>query len=254
MLRRAMPLADPSVVPDLIVDLEIFRRALAGFQRRGIRHRVPYLLTPAIERASRDAAIVDTVSALLGGEPWVMWGPNIREDVPNEAGAWHVDCESIHWPTVTVVVGLGGCSADNATRCIPRSHRLGRHPTPRPSHEAQAMLAEARAVDPACDRIETFQGFGNSRFYVFDAAAWHAGDPAKSAGRKLLFLHYQRASDRRIPCMRNYVETSWFDYPAAYFAPHGGENRTLYRVPEGDSVRRTWRGALYRLRHGSARG
>ncbi len=253
MLRQTLPLADPSVIPALVDDLEVFRRALAAFERRGVRRRVPYLLTDAIRRVSFDASIRAAVSAVLGEEPWVMWGPNIREDVPNQAGNWHVDCESIRWPTLTVVVGLDGCHGGNATRCIPGSQRLHRHPPPLPSHETGALLADARALDSRCDRIATFDGFGNGRFYVFDAAGWHAGDPAASRGRKLLFLHYQRAAEPRIPYMRDYVARTWFDYPAEYLSSNGSENRTVYQAPEGDSVRRTVKGMLYRLRYGSER-
>jgi len=189
------------------------------------------LLTDAIRRTAFDPAIVGMVAEILGeDEPWVMWGPNIREDVPNQAGCWHVDCESIRWPTVTVVVGLEGCRAANATRYVPGSHRFGVPPSPLPSAEQQAILDEARAIDPSCRRIATFEGFGDGRFYLFDAGGWHSGDPEVSQGRKLLFLHYQRASDPRIPYMKDYENGLWFDYPATYLASDGLPNQELYGV------------------------
>jgi hypothetical protein len=255
MLRQALPLADASVIPALIEDLEVFREAMAAFLRQGAERRVPYLLTDAIRRVAFDAAIVEAVSAVLGiAEPLVMWGPNIREDIPNQAGCWHVDCESFHWPTITLALGLSGCHGGNATHYIPGSHRLGRHPAFRPNGEAAATVADAQALDVRCDRVCSFEGFDNGKFYLFDAAGWHAGDPAVSAGRKLLFMHYQRASAPRIPYMLDYGEGRWFDYPAVYLSSGGRENRALYATPSS-SDRMTWtlRGALYRLRHGVAR-
>jgi hypothetical protein len=228
-LRRARPLHDESVLPELIEDVAVFRDALDAFRREGVTRRVPYLLTESIRRIAFDPAIVSTISSILGeDEPWVMWGPNIREDVPNQAGNWHVDCESMRWPTITVVVGLEGCRAGNATRYIPGSHRLGVQPTARPSAEQAAMVEEARAIDRRCDRVSTFEGFSDGWFYVFDAAGWHSGDPEVSHGRKLLFLHYQRASDPRIPYMKNYEKGLWFDYPATYLSSGASVNQALY--------------------------
>lgn len=252
MLRRSLPLDDSGILPELIKDSAVFVEAIAKLQRRGIKRRVPYLLTRAIRRVAGNPAILHAVGALLGRqEPWVMWGPNIREDIPNQAGNWHVDCESVRWPTVTVVVGLAGCHDGNATRYIPGSHRLGRGPTPRSSVAVDAIVADAAALDPSCDRVVTFEGFGDGRFYVFDAAGWHCGEPAAAAGRKLLFLHYQRASEPRIPYMFDYQESKWFDYPATYFSSDGRENRKLYPITAGDRrARPTLRGLYYRLCNG----
>ena len=254
MLRQALPLSDPCILAPLLADVSVFGDAIADLHRRGVTRRVPYILTDAIRRAASDSAILRTVSAILGAnEPWVMWVPNIREDVPNQAGCWHVDCESVRWPTISVVVGLAGCHDGNATRYIPGSHRLRLHPEPRPSEEGPAMCADARAVDARCGPASTFAGFGDSRFYVFDAGGWHCGDPAASAGRKLLFLHYQRASAPRIPYMRDYEKALWFDYPAAYMSGDGKANRALYALPSGgDQSTTTLRGLLYRWRHGVA--
>ena len=226
MVEQAAPLADPSVLPELIADRATFERAFADLRARGLERCVAYIVTDAIRRAAQDPAILGAVGAILGpGEPLVMWGPNIREDVPNQAYNWHVDMESWHWPTVTVAVGLRGCSAGNATRYLAGSQRLSHPPEPVP-HDAVPPGGESLP-------LQTFRGFGDGRFYVFNARGWHCGDPRAAAGRTLLLMHYQRASERRIPQMRDYGRGLWFNRPAAYAAiPHDtAARRTMYRAP-----------------------
>ncbi|MBI1357551.1 MAG: hypothetical protein GC160_24690 [Acidobacteria bacterium] len=251
MVRRALPLADRSGIPALIEEAELFDAAIARFRRRGQLRRVPYLATPAIRRVSRDPGLLGAVGAILGGGPWVMWGANIRRDVPNQASLWHVDAESALWPTLTVVIGLRGCHAGNATRYIPHSQRLGVNPPALPESDGAAVVEAAAALDRRCDRVETFEGFGDGGFYLFNAAGWHCGEPTASAGRVLLFLHYQRADEPRIPYMWDYGQGLWLDYPAPYVASQPGENKALQPIPRGKGAsRRTLRGWFRRLRHG----
>jgi hypothetical protein len=184
------------------------------------------------------------MQAVLGERvPLVMWGPNIQRQVPNAAGRWHVDIESWHWPTVTVVVGLAGCTAGNATRCIAGSHVLSRQP---PTTVSDAVaLRNARAIDGRCDAICQFEGFGDGFFYVFNARAWHRGDHVAAGERLVLFLHYQLAQDPRVPYMKDYRHGTWFDTPAAHMMVNGSDscsgvpNDSLYPRP-----RRKLRGYL----------
>jgi|SoiMethySBSTD1v2_1073268.scaffolds.fasta_scaffold1755110_1 hypothetical protein len=120
-LAQARPLADPSVLPALLADEPAFAAALESIHAEG-RRGVPYLLTDAIRRVARDATILATVETILGPREWVMWGANIRRATPNQAQAWHVDLESLLWPTVTVAIGLAGCTPESATSCIPGTH------------------------------------------------------------------------------------------------------------------------------------
>ncbi len=203
-LAQARPLDDRSVLPALLADEPLFAEALSATQAEG-RHAVPYLLTDAIRRVARDASILDTVKAILGTRDWVMWGANIRRATPNQAQVWHVDLESLLWPTVTVAVGLEGCTPQSATWCIPGTHRLRKAP---PLTEA-GVLAQGRP--------EQIAGFGDGNFYVFDARVWHQGDPANSRERVVLFTHYQRAADPRIPLMLDYVGQTWASEASPYF-------------------------------------
>ncbi|MEP7367022.1 MAG: hypothetical protein ABI972_27500 [Acidobacteriota bacterium] len=205
-LAQSSPLADPSVLPALLADEPLFTRELASFQSGG-RHAVPYLLTDAIHRVAQDPALLSSVEALLGTREWVMWGPNIRRATPNQANLWHVDLESLLWPTITVAIGLAGCTPQSATWCIPGTHLRQQAP---PLTEA-AVLSHGPP--------EQISDFANGRFYVFDARVWHRGDPAFSRDRVVLFLHYQRAADPRIPLMDDYVLQTWKPEPAPYFTP-----------------------------------
>ncbi len=192
-------------MPELLADEPRFAGALESMHAQG-RLGVPYLLTDAIRRISLDASILATVEPILGTREWVMWGPNIRRATPNQAHAWHVDLESFLWPTVTVAIGLAGCTPESATWCIPGTHLSGKGP---PRVEA-AVLRHGNPVQIA--------DFGDGRFYVFDARVWHKGDPATSRDRVALFIHYQRADQPRIPLMVDYERNLWARKASPYFA------------------------------------
>ena len=219
-LAQARPLADPSVVPKLLVDEQMFADALESMRAEG-RQGVPYMLTDAICRIAQDASILVAVEAILETSQWVMWGANIRRDTPNQAHQWHVDLESFLWPTVTVAIGLAGCTPEAATWCIPGTHLSGKGP---PSKEASVL---------AHGHPEQIEGFGNGRFYVFDARGWHRGDPATSRERVVLFIHYQRAEEARIPLMVDYQRQLWAKEASPYFTTVARERlcTDLARLP-----------------------
>ncbi len=230
----AEDLADPSVIEALLRDEPLFQQAVDQLRAEG-RASVPYLLTEAIRQVAQDAAILRTVVPILGSDEWVMWGANIRRATPNEAHRWHVDLESFLWPTVTVAVGLSGCPPESATWCIPGSHRLSTAPTAAGDDtDTRRVVAKANCGEP-----EQIAGFGNGRFYLLDARVWHQGNPATSRDRVALFLHYQRASEPRIPAMRDYRRHDWSKEPAAYFAAPGVNevNQSVYQPPLAHRLR-----------------
>ena len=216
-------LGRPGLVAELRRDLPRYQVEIDRLRAEGV-HRVPYLLTEPIVAAAHDERILAVASALLGTGELVMWGPNLQVGTPNEAGLWHTDLESWLWPTVTVVVGLRGCGEANSTQCVPGSHKLPAQPWAIADNtRAAAVLAGARYLDPRCGEIQRFAGFADGRFYAFDAKCWHAGAQSASAGRELLFLHYDRADRPRIPYMKDYEDHTWFGFPAAYLSvPAGG--------------------------------
>lgn len=174
---------------------------------------------------------------------WVMWGSNIQTGTPNAAGAWHVDLESFLWPSLTVAVGLEHCTTANATRYIPWSHLLDTTPSALNDREDEAeALAATRSLDPRCDRVVEPAGFGDTTFFGFNARGWHSGNPTASMRRTMLFLHFQRASEPRVPLMLDYERKQWSRTPAPYIvgpSVAGGRNdveREVYRPP---SRRRT---------------
>jgi len=228
-LGAAIPLADPSVVPSLLADEPLFDQAVQAIQAEG-RRTVPYLVTDAIRRVAQDPAILHTVEAVLGTRNWVMWGANIRRATPNAAHVWHVDLESLLWPTVTVAIGLAGCSPQSSTWCLPGTHLLR---TPPPLAEADVLRGR---------RPEQIAGFGDACFYVFDARVWHRGDPAHSRQRVMLFTHYQRASDPRIPLMVDYVRQTFAAEPSPYFTtvPPANVCTDLAQVPYRHRLNLWW--------------
>ena len=231
-LRESFALSDPTPLPELCRDVAQFDRKLAEWQALGYA-RTPYLFTAAIERVAHDAAIRMVVEALLGTDGWVVWGPNILRETPYAASRWHVDLESQYWPSVTVAIGLSGCSAESAIWCLPGTHLLARTPAwSGDDSDTDRVVRSARRTTPEVGGPEQFQGFGDGRFYVFDARTWHRGDPGASADRLVLFLHYQRADARRVPLVLDYMRHRWSREPAAYIAGPGARPVTMVaRVP-----------------------
>ena len=240
IIRSSFPLADGKLVEELRRDVPRYAVEVTRNKTDKL-FRVPYLLTQSIVNATHDLNILRVVSAALGTDELVMWGPNIQRGTPNEAALWHTDIESWFWPSITVAVGLSGCSQENSTICVAGSHKFPVQPwSVAHNWENDDIVAAARHIDSACDKIENFRGFAPGRFYVFNARTWHCGVPLTSGTRELLFLHYQRASDPRIPYFKNYDLRTWFDFPAAYWKVNNGKsfevNQSIYPTEEMEFV------------------
>lgn len=231
-LRESFELADPSPLPELRRDAGLFDAELAEWQARG-HARVPYLFTDAIEHVARDAAIVAVIEGVLGTSRWVTWGPNILRETPNAASRWHVDLENRYWPSITVAVGVGGCSATTATWCLPGTHRLTRTPFSFGDEGGdERVLRSARRTTSDCGPPEQIVGFGDGRFYAFDARTWHRGEPGTSTDRLILYLHYQAADAGRVPLMLDYARHRWSPEPAPYRpGPGVAPVTTVARLP-----------------------
>ncbi len=215
---------------DLIGDSKLFRDALEENIKSGYK-QIPYINTETIIKVAHDPNINEVISCLLNGDRWVMWGANIREGTPNEAHLWHVDLESWLWPTITVVIGIEGCSTNSATYCIPGSHKFSKAPDY--SVNSNIKSGESVITHQYDSKAEQFIDFGDGQFYVFNAKSWHRGSLEKSINRRVLFLHYQRASDPRIPFMVDYDKHLWSKQPAPYIIGNGkGRAREdVYTLP-----------------------
>eukprot|EP00550_Attheya_septentrionalis_P008651 CAMPEP_0198294292 /NCGR_PEP_ID=MMETSP1449-20131203/21659_1 /TAXON_ID=420275 /ORGANISM="Attheya septentrionalis, Strain CCMP2084" /LENGTH=330 /DNA_ID=CAMNT_0043994201 /DNA_START=92 /DNA_END=1084 /DNA_ORIENTATION=+ len=216
-LPGTFPLVDaPAQVYAVLRDSAMYQLEVA---RNKKLFRVPYIMTQSIMEAANDENIVKVVSAILDTEDLVMWGPNIQEKTPNQANFWHTDLESKVWPSssVTVFVGLkGGCFEKCSTICIPGSHKLAQEPwSVDGNNEHSESVLKAAQMFNASLQMDNFAGYDTGRFYVFDAQTWHAGNNF-SDDRIVLILHYQKASDPRIPYMRSYMESTFFDFPAPF--------------------------------------
>jgi hypothetical protein len=236
-LRESFALSNPTLLPELCRDVAQFDRKLAEWQALGYA-RVPYLFTAAIERVAHDAAIRMAVEALLGTDRWVVWGPNILRETPNAASRWHVDLESQYWPSVTVAIGLSGCSAQSAIWCLSGTHLLARTPAwSGDDSDTDRVVRSARRAKPEVGPPVQFEAFGDGRFYVFDARTWHRGDPSASPDRLVLFLHYQPANARRVPLVLDYMRHRWSREAAPYIAgPAATPVTAVARVPLREHV------------------
>ena len=235
-LRESLALSDSAPLSQLCGDAALFDAKLAEWGVRG-HARVPYLFTEAIERVARDAAIRAVIAALLGTDAWVVWGPNICRGAPQAASRWHVDLESRYWPSVTVAVGVSGCSAEAATWCLPGTHLLARTPFSCGNDaDTDRVVQSARRAQPGCGAPEQIAGFGDGRFCAFNARTWHRAEPGMT-NRLVLFLQYQPADARRVPLMLDYRRHRWSRKPAPYRAgPSATPVTTVARLPMRERV------------------
>ncbi|WP_420861311.1 phytanoyl-CoA dioxygenase family protein [Algirhabdus cladophorae] len=237
-LSQSFDLANPFAMEGLVADSAAFEAEVATLRAQG-RRTVPYRITDAIRAVAHDAALVEVMTTLLGSSDWVMWGSNIRIGTPNEAHQWHVDIESVHWPSITVAVGVKGCREENATRVISGSQAI-----PVVTLEAvdqaqdEAVLRAARTKGKTDAQILSPQGFGDGKFFVFDARAWHAGVPNQSNDRCILFMHYQRADALRVPQMKDYSKGTFFRHPAPFIDGTGRANPKVSAGPYASRLER----------------
>lgn len=231
-LRRSFALADPSPLPQLCRDVAVFDAQRAEWQAAG-HTGIPYLFTDAIEHVACDAAIRAVVEAVLGTDAWVVWGPAILRETPDLAMRWHVDLDARYWPSVSVAIGLSGCSANTVLSYLPGTHRLGRTPPPfGNAADTVRVLRSARRTHPECGPPEENEGFADGRFYAFDGTTWHRGAPGTTTTRLVLFLHYQDASAERVPWMLDYKRHRWSPEPAPFRAGPGTTPvTTVARLP-----------------------
>ena len=244
-VTHAAPLADPSITTALLADRSVFDNALAEIEAAG-QTRVPYLVTDSIRHVAQDAALRAAVRTALGTDEWVMWGSNIRAATPNAAHHWHVDLESFLWPTsVTVAIGLAGCVPEGATWFVPGTHL-------RTSAPAGGTEPPGGPLDE--QRVQV-QDFRDGFFYAFNARCWHRGDPTRSAGRVILFTHFQRAAEPRIPTMLDYRVNEWSREPASYLASPQctAVNTSVHRPPLLNRVKGWVQRAARAARPGAAR-
>lgn len=231
MVPETFELANKNIIPELVADIPMYLTEVKR-NRADELFRIPYLLTESIIEAAQDPHMLEVASAILGTDDLVMWGPNLQSDTPNEAWLWHTDVEAWHWPSVSVFIGLEGCNSDNSTKCIPRSHNFPCQPWLAADNTSdEATLEAAKIFGGPETSIDQFNGFSDGKFYVFNAKCWHSGHRELSKNRKLLFIHYDKASNFRMPYMKNYIERTWFDYPAMYIplknTPKSKVNRKL---------------------------
>ena len=245
-LRESFALSDPSPLPQLCRDVALFDEKVADWQAAG-RSGIPFLFTDAIEHVARDSAIRAVVEAVLGTDAWVVWGPTILRETPDAASRWHVDLDARYWPSISVAVGLSGCSAKTVLSYLPGTHRLERTPfSCGDDADTDRVLASARRTNPNCGPPEENAGFGDGRFYAFDAKTWHRGAPGTTTSRLVLFMHYQAANADRVPWMLDYKRHRWSGEPAPFLAGPGATAvTTVARLPVReralDLVGRLWR-------------
>ena len=228
LIRETFPLANTRTIPLLLTDYRMYKTEITRNHASNL-YRIPYLLTESIIEVAHDPNILRAVSGILGTGELVMWGPNIQCNTPTGSEMWHTDIESWLWPAVSVIVGLESCNSDNSTKCIPSSFKIDTQPWRAANNADDALvLKAANILNPECKNIEQFENFADGRFYVFDAKNWHAGALYPSRGRTVLLMHYDKASSYRIPYMENYMERTWFDYPAVYIPINKNDKRDFF--------------------------
>lgn len=217
-LRESLALADPSPLPQLCRDAALFDAKLEEWKAAGYTG-IPYLFTDAIAHVAHDAAIRAVVEDVLGTEKWVVWGPAIFRETPDAAARWHVDLDARFWPSISIAVGLSGCSPETVLSYLPGTNRLERTPFSwSDGTDTDRVLRRARRIRPDCGPPEETTGFGDGRFYAFDGKTWHRGAPGTTATRLILFLHYQQAGADRVPLMLDYKRHRWSREPSPFLA------------------------------------
>lgn len=193
-VRRACELRD-RVMPHITlpnaqpVDLQTFE------QRPWFKSL--HALVPEYYDVACHPAIVGRVASLLGPD-LIAWGLTLTRSAPGGVHRWHVDVEHMHWPGVSVYVGLQNNDQDSTLKVLEGSQLMAARPQAFGVRDDATALAAVRTRVPEATILRVPAQPGE--FFLFHGQLWHASHNTGDKLRIAMIIHYSRPDARiRIP-------------------------------------------------------
>ncbi|HEY3645545.1 MAG TPA: phytanoyl-CoA dioxygenase family protein [Gammaproteobacteria bacterium] len=195
-VRRACALRD-QVLPRITSPREVTQATdLQTFERRPW-FKSMHALVPEYHEVASHPAIVGRVASLLGPD-LIAWGLTLTRSAPGGVHRWHVDIEHMHWPGVSVYIGLENNDLDSTLKVLEGSQRVGARPQAFGVKDDDGALATVRSKVPDAKvlRVPVRPG----EFFLFHGQLWHASHNTGGNIRVAMIIHYSRPDARvRIP-------------------------------------------------------
>ena len=160
-----------------------------------------HALVPEFYDVAAHPAIVGRVASVLG-QDLIVWGLTMTRSVPGGVHRWHVDIEHMHWPGMSVYIGLTGNDRDSTLKVLGSSQRMGKRPQAFGVQDDASALAVVRAKVPEAEVVRVPVQPGE--FFLFHGQLWHGSHNTGSRYRIAMIIHYSRPdAPVRIPLTFN---------------------------------------------------
>ena len=169
-----------------------------------------HALVPEYYDVAAHPAIVGRVASLLGPD-LIAWGLTLTRSMPGGVHRWHVDIEHMHWPGVSVYIGLQNSDLDSALKVLEGSQHLGMRPQALGAKDDSSALAAVRTRIPDAEVVRTPVRPGE--FFLFHGQLWHASHNTGKNVRIAMIIHYSRP-DAWVRIPLNFDEPIYW-HPAA---------------------------------------
>lgn len=152
-----------------------------------------HALVPEYYDAACHPAIVTRVSSILGPDV-IAWGLTLTRSAPGGIHRLHVDIEHLHWPGVSVYIGLENNDQDSTLKVLTGSHRMPERPQAYGVKDDAGALAAVHPTVPEAEIVR--MPIRPGEFFVFDGKLWHGSHNTGPNIRLAMIVHYSRPDVR----------------------------------------------------------
>ena len=160
-----------------------------------------HTLVPEYYDVACDPAIVGKIVSLLGPD-LIAWGLTLTRSKPGSVHRWHVDIEHMHWPGVSVYIGLENNDLDSTLKVLEGSQHMAARPQTIGVQDDAGVVAAVQTRVPQAKSLRVPVGPGE--FFLFHGQLWHASHNTGERVRIAMIIHYSRPeAPVRIPLTFN---------------------------------------------------
>lgn len=195
-VQRACSLRD-QVLPLITAPDEMARSVHAQAFEQRPWFKSMHALVPEYYDVACHPAIVGRVASILGPD-LIAWGLTLTRSAPGGIHRWHVDIEHMHWPGVSVYIGLENNDTDSTLKVLEGSQRMAARPQAFRVNDDAGALTAVQTKTPEAKIVRTPVRPGE--FFLFHGQLWHASHNTGGKVRIAMIIHYSRPdAPARIP-------------------------------------------------------
>jgi len=198
-----------------------------------------HMYSKAVRKLASSPRILERVSSILGKD-LMLWGAQVIFQKPKVKHKWHIDAESVRWPTVNVWVALQNVTKRSTVSVLTGSHEIESGPRILKEHNEggrgdEELLSKAQALNPSCELKALL--VKNGGFYMFNGKCWHSScNDTNETRATLLFQYSPPSAEILIPrSFSSHIE--WHSYKPPCILVSGTDEYKMNKVVELDTFR-----------------